>query len=292
MYSRIYDKTGMILEGGGSKGVFTAGVMDHLTEQGIFTSYVTGVSAGACNAIDYISKQVGRTKDCMIIRDKALKYASLHNLMVQKCFFNMDLIFDRFPNELLPFDYDEFFSSVHDGIDYELVVTNCNTGKAEYIREDFDRARLMMLARASSSLPFLAPIVFIDGKPYMDGGIGDSIPLGHSLKKGNTKNVLVLTKQRGYRKKPFGMNRIALVEEHFRKYPAFIKAVIHRPAVYNRQLELIERMEDRGMIFVIRPRIAPVSRTERNPDTLEGFYEHGRAVAEEMTESLLRYLES
>lgn len=282
----------MILEGGGSKGVFTAGVIDYITEQGIYTSFVSGVSAGACNTVDYISGQVGRTKNCMIIRDKAIKYASVRNLIVKKSFFNMDLIFDRFPNELLPFDYDTFFDRTHNGIDYDLVVTNCITGRAEYLHEDYDRARLMMMARASSSLPFLAPMVTIDGVPYMDGGIADSIPLGHAIKKGIKKNVVVLTKQRGYRKKPYSQSHIALAEEHFRKYPNFIRSMIHRPLVYNRQLSLIEQMEDAGMIFVIRPEIEPVSRTERNADVLEKFYRHGRVVAGELFDDMIGYLES
>ena len=288
---RLYKNTGMILEGGGSKGVFTSGVLDYFTEQGVFTSYVAGVSAGACNAVDYVSKQSGRTKDCMIIRDKAYKYASVKNLVIKKYYFDMDLIFERFPNELIPFDYEEYFRSVNDNVTCELVTTNCRTGRPEYMSEKENGGRLMLCARASSSLPFMAPVVMIDGEPYMDGGLSDSIPVGRSLRLGNRKNVLVLTKQRGYRKKPCGIHQAALIEERYRKYPALVRDIIYRPAVYNRQLSLIEQMEDEGMIYVIRPEIEPVSRTERNPDTLEGFYEQGRAVAEDVINDMTDYLE-
>ena len=292
MTNRVFEDTGMILEGGGSKGVFTAGVLDYFTEQGVFTSYVAGVSAGACNAVDYISKQPGRTKSCMVIRDKAYEYASLTNLIVKRNFFDMDLIFDRFPNELIPFDYDEYFSSIASGVRCDIVATNCITGRAEYLHEKSDGKRLMMLARASSSLPFLAPMVNIDGTPYMDGGIADSIPLGHAFRCGVKKNILILTKQRGYRKQPFGTNRIAVTEQKFGKYPEFIRTYIHRPEVYNRQLEIIERLEDEGKIFVIRPEIEPVKRTEHNADTLDGFYDHGRVVAEEVIDDMVSFMES
>ena len=287
----FYEKTGMILEGGGSKGVFTAGVLDYLMHMGVRTSYVAGVSAGACNAVDYVSEQPERTKKCTIIREKALKFASIKNIAVKRSYFDMDLIFDRFPNELIPFDYDTYFDNVNNGVDCETVITNCITGKSEYWDVKDDRKLLMDVVRASSTLPFLAPVVNIKGTPYMDGGFSDSIPLGRSFRKGNTKNIVILTKSFGYRKKKTSASYARLMVDSYGKYPGLCRAAINRSRVYNRQLDIVERLEREGRIFVLRPTAKPVSRTERNPRLLDRFYENGIEEAEKNFDALMRYLE-
>ncbi len=292
MITEIYEKTGMILEGGGSKGVFTAGVLDHLMKMGIQTSYVSGVSAGSCNALDYVSDQPGRTRKSMIIRDKAMKYASFKNIVKKRSFFDMDLLFDRFPNELVPFDYDTYFENVKDGIECEIVVTNCLTGKVEYIAVRSGKKRLMDVARASSTLPFLAPIAYIDGLPYMDGGFADSVPVGRSIMLGNRKNIVILTKRKGYRmSEPKAAYRELMIERYGRDYPKFVTTALHRHVMYNRQMDIIDRLEDEGRIFVIRPEIKPVSRTEQNADLLDEFYNHGVERAVESYDDLKTYLD-
>ncbi len=282
----------MILEGGGSKGVFSAGVLDFLMKMGLKTSYVNGVSAGCCNAVDYVSDQIGRTRKCTIIRDKALKYASLKNIVKKRSFFDMDLLFDRFPNELIPFDYETFFENVNNGIDCEIVVTNCLTGKAEYMNIKSGNKDLMDAARASSTLPFLAPIAYIKGVPYMDGGFSDSVPVGRSIMLGNRKNIVVLTKQKGYRMKEPSEAYIKLMIKRYGQYPAFVTTAIHRHVMYNRQMEIIDRLEAEGRIFVIRPEMKPVSRTEQNADVLDEFYSHGIQRAQDEYDSLTGYLNS
>ena len=169
-----YNETALVLEGGGNRGVFTAGVLDYLMEQKVEFPYVVGVSAGACNAMDYVSGQVGRTRRCMIVENKEYSYISLKNILDKKSLFDMDMIFDRYPNEIFPFDFDEYFKS---DIECEMVVTNCLTGEAEYLSEKQDRRRLMDICRASSSIPGMSPMVTIDGQLYLDGGAADSIPL-------------------------------------------------------------------------------------------------------------------
>ena len=202
------NQAALILEGGGNRGVFTAGVLDYLMEQSTEFSYVTGVSAGACNAVDFVSKQRGRTRQCMILEDKEYSYISMGNMIKNRSLFDMDMLFDRYPNEIFPFDFDTYFQS---NTECELVVTNCNTGEAEYLSEKEDRQKLMNICRASSSLPVVSPIVELDGEMYLDGGIADSIPVIHAMKKGFRKNVVILTRNYGYRKEKPGKSKALYV---------------------------------------------------------------------------------
>lgn len=281
------NETALVLEGGGNRGVFTAGALDYLMEQGVRFSYVTGVSAGACNAIDYVSGQIGRTRDCMIVEDREYRSISLKNVVENHSLFDMDMIFDRYPNEIFPFDYEQYFAS---GILCEMVVTNCLTGEAEYLSEEKDRKRLLDICRASSSIPGVSPMVEIDGTPYVDGGVGDSIPLIHAMKEGHRKNVVILTRNRGYRKKKPGKSR-AFYMAAFKKYPNLRDALLNRYQVYNRTLELIEKWEKEGHIFVLRPEIPAVSRTEQNQEALKAFYDHGYEVMRDRLGELYDYLE-
>lgn len=278
--------TGLVLEGGATRGVFTSGVLDYLMERGLYLPYVAGVSAGACNAVDYVSRQIGRTRDCMIQKEKEYKYISLKHTLKTRHLFNMDMVFDRYPNEIYPFDYETYF---HSPLRCEMVVTNCLTGRAEYLDERTDKQRLMDICRASSSVPVATPMVRVDGTPYMDGGIADSIPIIRSLKLGNKKNVLVLTREAGYRKRPLKKSR-ALYMAKYKEYPNFVKAILRRSYIYNKTLSYIEKWEAQGKLFVIRPRTKTVSRTEQNHEALTAFYQHGYDLMEESYEKLLEYL--
>ena len=178
-------KATLVLEGGANRGVFTSGVLDYLMEKDMYMSNVIGVSAGACNAVDYVSKQAGRSRECVIHREKEYDYVyGLKKTLKEKALMDMDMLFDKFPNEIYPFDFETYFASE---MECELVVTNCITGDAEYLSEDKDAERLMKICRASSSMPLAAPIANVDGIPYMDGGLADSIPIEYALEKGNDK---------------------------------------------------------------------------------------------------------
>ena len=229
------NQAALILEGGGNRGVFTAGVLDYLMEQNTEFSYVTGVSAGACNAVDFVSKQIGRTRQCMIQEDKEYSYISMSNVIKNKSLFDMDMLFDRYPNEIFPFDFDTYFQSQ---TECELVVTNCNTGEAEYLSEKENRQRLMNICRASSSLPVVSPIVELDGEMYLDGGIADSIPVIHAMKKGFRKNVVILTRNYGYRKEKPGKSK-ALYVAALREHPQLLNTLLNRYRSYNKTLDLI-----------------------------------------------------
>lgn len=280
-------KTGLVLEGGGTRGVFTSGVLDYLMEKQVYFPYIVGVSCGSCNAVDYVSGQIGRTRDCMILSKPGDSYMGLKYYLKSRNFIDMDRIFDKFPNEEIPFDYDAYFAS---DIRCQLVVTNCLTGEAEYMEERNDRQRLMAICRASSSLPLISQVTEVDGIPYLDGGLADSIPIRHSLKLGNKKNVIVLTRNPGYRK-GHNSHTDRLCQVKYREYPNLVKSILRRPYVYNRTLELIERLEAEGRVFVIRPQVPAVSRTENNKEALTAFYQHGYDQMKEDYDKLMDYLE-
>lgn len=277
----------LVLEGGGTRGVFTAGVLDYLLKKHVKLPYVIGVSAGACNAIDYVSEQIGRTKDCTIIQDKNKRFIGTKDALKKGYFFDMDRLFDEYPNRLFPFDFDTYFAS---DIQCEVVVTNCLTGEAMYLSEKQDKERLLTICRASSSIPLISPVVDVDGIPCVDGGVADSVPLIHSMKLGHQKNVVVLTRNKGYRKKAPGKSRL-LYTAALKKYPNLLNALLNRYRNYNRVMELIEKWEEEGHIFVIRPEVEPVSRTEQNVEKLTEFYDHGYQLMEQRLGELQAYLE-
>ena len=200
----------------------------------------------------------------------------------------MDLIFDKYPNELIPFDYDTYFGS---DITCEIVTTNCITGKAEYMTEDHDRERLMKICRASCSMPLLTPIVNVDDIPYLDGGLADSVPVRHAQKIGNEKIVVILTKNRGYRKKVISPALQRVYKRAYKSYPNLIRTIFRRSFEYNKMMNHIDQLEKSGEIFVLRPQMKPVSRLERNKESLEAFYEHGYSYMEHRMDDLLAYLE-
>lgn len=282
-------KATMILEGGATRGVFTSGVLDYLMEQDLYISHVIGVSAGSCNAVDYVSRQPGRTRDCMILTDKKDDYVhGFRKAIREKSLMNMDMIFDTYPNETFPFDFETYFQSE---IKCEIVATNCLTGKAEYLDERQDRARLMKLCRASCSMPLLTPIVRVDGVPYLDGGLADSVPIQRALTYGNRKIVVILTRNLGYRKKRVSKGMARVYREAYRSYPDLLRAIMTRSLYYNRTMEQIERLEEEGRIFVLRPQVKTVSRLERNAEILTGFYEHGYHLMGREYDRLTEYLE-
>lgn len=280
----------VVLEGGATRGVFTSGVLDYLMEKEVYLSHVIGVSAGSCNGVDYVSRQIGRTRDCMIHKEKEYSYYyGFTKFIREKSLLDMDMIFDKYPNGLFPFDYDTYFSS---DMECELVATNCETGKAEYLTETEDGDRLMKMCRASSSMPLLSPMVKLDGVPYLDGGLADSIPAARALKKGNKKVVVILTRNPGYKKKPISKGTVKLYQKAYKSYPNLVRTAAYRNVQYNRQLKLVERLEKEGKIYVLRPLIPPVSRLEKNYDTLMNFYEHGYSLMKREYDSLMKYLES
>ena len=278
--------TALVLEGGGSRGVFTAGILDYFMEKDIYFPYVVGVSAGACNALDYCSKQIGRSRDTFIIRDKSLKSVSFGNFIKTGYFYDMDKPFYEFPYKYFPFDFETFKSS---GIICEMVATDIDTGKSVYLTDNNDNDRILNICRASSTLPLLAPIVHLDGRRYMDGGLSDSIPYGRSIMQGYKKHVVILTREMGYRKKLKSKSN-EILRQVYKNEPTLVRTCLKRPKVYNRQLDILERLEREGRVFVIRPTEKPVGRIENNPDRLDSFYQHGYNTAVRVFDDMMEYI--
>ena len=273
---RIDRNTGLVLEGGGMRGVFTSGVLDGFMKHDLYFRYVVAVSAGACNGMSYISRQPRRARISNIDYLARYKYIGIRHLVTQGCIFDRDLLYDKFPNQYLPFDFDTFFNSPST---FEMVTTNCLTGQPMYLSERHDRQRALDIVRASSSLPYVSKIVMVDGTPMLDGGIVDSIPLQRAIDTGHAFNVLVLTRNKGYRNtgRDYKIPRFV-----YRNYPRLRVALSRRIAAYNEQLDWIDRMEAEGRIVCIRPqRPMEVTRMEKDTARLERLYEEGFALGEQ-----------
>lgn len=276
---QIDRKTALVLEGGGMRGVFTSGVLDAFMKHDLTFPYVVAVSAGACNGMSYVSHQPRRARISNIDYLARYKYIGLRHLVTQGCIFDRELLYDKFPNQYLPFDFDTFFSSP---MTFEMVTTNCLTGQPMYLSERHDRQRALDIVRASSSLPYVSKIVDVDGIPMLDGGIVDSIPLQHAIDMGHPTNVLVLTRNRGNRDTGKDMKIPRFI---YRKYPRLRVVLSRRLAAYNAQLEYVERMEDEGRVICIRPeRPMEVDRIEKDIAKLERLYEEGFALGERFCE--------
>lgn len=276
---QIDRKTALVLEGGGMRGVFTSGVLDAFMKHDLTFPYIVAVSAGACNGMSYVSHQPRRARISNIDYLARYKYIGLRHLVTQGCIFDRELLYDKFPNQYLPFDFDTFFSSP---MTFEMVTTNCLTGQPMYLSERHDRQRALDIVRASSSLPYVSKIVDVDGIPMLDGGIVDSIPLQHAIDMGHPTNVLVLTRNRGYRDTGKDMKIPRFI---YRKYPRLRLVLSRRLAAYNAQLEYVERMEDEGRVICIRPeRPMEVDRIEKDIAKLERLYEEGFALGERFCE--------
>ena len=277
---QIGRKTGLVLEGGGMRGVFTSGVLDAFMKYELYFPYVVAVSAGACNGLSYMSHQPRRARYSNIDMLRKYDYISLKRLLTQGSIFDPNILYERFPNEIVPFDYETYRENP---AVYEIVTTNCLTGRAEYLTEKTDPKRLTAIVKASSSLPYVAQITEVDGVPMLDGGIVDSIPVVRAIDKGYSPNVVILTRNRGFRSSE---PDIKVPKLFYGEYPRLRVALSRRVEEYNKQLELIERMEDWGEVICIRPeRPMEVDRLCRDVEKLEALYEEGFMLGEQFISS-------
>lgn len=265
---------GLVLEGGGMRGVFTNGVLDYFLDKNIEFPYTIGVSAGAGNGLSYISKQRGRGKQVNIDQYEKYNFVGLKFLIKKRSIFDFDYLYHEIPEKILPYDYEAYFSSRQR---FEMVTSNCLSGEANYLEDKSDKDRLLAIARASGSLPFVCPIAYVDGVPMLDGGITDSIPIERAQSQGYKKNIVVLTRNKDYRKKGKDLKLPPFV---YRKYPAIRRAMEQRSTLYNNQLALIDKLEEEGKVFVIRPeRPIEVDRLEKDISKLRALYEEGYELA-------------
>ena len=278
---QIDDKSALVLEGGGMRGVFTCGVLDYLMDNKIIFPYSVGVSAGACNGLSYMSHQRGRGKYSNIDLLVKYKYIGIRPLLKKRGLIDQQLLFHRFPDRILPYNYKAYAENPGR---FEMVTTDCVSGKPCYWEEKYDEKRIIDIVKASSSLPYACPIIHVDGKPMLDGGIVDSIPLQRAFDQGYENCVVVLTRNKGYRKSD---KEVMVPRFIYKEYPRLRVALRNRNKVYNEQLELVERLEDEGKIKVIRP-LKPivVDRMETNVRKLTDLYEEGYECAKRMFEAI------
>ncbi len=280
-------RVGLVLEGGSMRGLYTAGVLDTFMDENIKIDGFVGVSAGAIFGVNYFSKQRGR----VIRYNKAFcrdsRYMSLKSLLTtgnminrKFAFYDVTTMYDIFDNETF----------MKNNTGYAAAATNVETGEAEYI-EVTNVLEELELLRATSAIPFVSQIVDFKGKKYLDGGIGDSIPIRKGMELGYDKIIVVLTRPLDYRKKPYSRGIMWAIKMKYKKYPRLIEAIANRHNVYNDTIDLIRDLEEKGKIFVMRPsQKLDVGVIERDADKLQAVYDLGRNDCNSRMEDLKEYL--
>lgn len=273
-------KVGLVFEGGGLRGIFSAGVNDCLLDKNINVDYVVGVSAGSCNLYQYIGKNRGYIKRCLIQKNKFNSFYGVPQMISSHKYVDLDKIFDEYA-EQYGFSYDEF---IKNQIDWEVVVSNIETGQAEYMHtKDVERSKI--IGKASCSMPGFTSPVKIDESLYLDGGICDSIPVQRALDKGCDKLIIVLTRKKGnfsVMKEPTKI----LFRRMYSDYPNFIDAVMKRNDLYKNQVALAEKLEAEGKAIIIRPSMQEVGRLESDEDELNLSYFHGYTKTKEYLDKI------
>ncbi len=280
-------KTGLVLEGGALRAIFSSGVCDGLLEGGVMADYVVGVSAGIAYGVSYVSKQPRRNLEVVTRFAPDKRYMGWRNLTDPKnhSYFGLKFAYDTIPNELVPFDYDTF--AAYPG-EVEAVVTNLNTGKADYLSVPRQDKKSVVL-QASCAMPLLFPIFTINGQPYLDGGIGDAIPWRRALDKCD-RVIVVLTRPRNYRRKPDHM--MNLIRKRYRNYPEFVTAMERRAEVYNQDRDALFQAEREGKLLAIVPKSTlGVARTERDTEKLRLLWAAGYQMAADRMDEIRDYLQ-
>lgn len=269
-------KTGIVLEGGALRAIFSSGVCDGLLEGNIMPDYLIGVSAGIAYGVSYLSRQPRRNLEVVTTYASDHRYMGMNNLADKRnrSYFGLKFAYDTIPNELIPFDYDAF--AAYPG-QVEAVVTNLNTGKADYM-EVPRLDRNSQLLQATCAMPLMFPIYHLNGQPYLDGGVADSIPWRRAMDQGCDRVMVVMTHPRDYVRKQERL--MPLIRKTYREYPNFVAAMEDRAQRYNEDREQIFDLERQGKLLVIAPdSTMGVSRTERNPEKLRLLWAKGYQAA-------------
>lgn len=276
--------SGLVLEGGGTRAIYTSGVLDAFIEEGIEFPYVIGVSAGSCNAVSFIGKCFRRQHDITMNYCNDKRYMSLQSMIKNGEYLNTDWIFGELSYELCPLDYDTYEKS---GAVMCAVVTNAATGKAEYMYPKGAFRDGCPELEASCCLPGATKGVVIGDQLYFDGGLVDSIPLERAIDDGCQKCVVILTQHKGYQKKPTSNRLVKL----FKKYPLIAEAVKNRHTAYNAQLDYVYAMQEQGLAYVIQPN-APLgaSTLEKDLSKLEAIYQLGYKQGKQHAQAVKEYL--
>ena len=265
-------RTGLVMEGGAIRTIFSAGVCDAFLDADLMPDYFIGVSAGSAYGVSYLSRQKWRNLDIVCHYANDRRYMGIGNLLNprNRSYFGLTFSYETIPNELIPFDYEAFAQYPGEA---EAVVTNLNTGRADYLPVPRQDEHFTVL-QATCAMPMLFPIFHIDGQPYLDGGCADPIPYQRAFDQGCDRVVVILTRERSYRRQPEKMERF--IDRHYRKYPNFIETMHHRSQQYNECRERLFRLEREGKVIVITPKTtAGFSRTERDLDKIRALWQDG-----------------
>lgn len=282
-------KTGIVLEGGALRTIFSSGACDGLLEAGLLPDYVIGVSAGIAYGVSYVSRQFGRNLEILTKYANDKRYMGKRNLLrpANRCYFGLKFTYEDIPNRLVPFDYDTFAAFPGE---VEAVVTNLNTGKAEYLPVP-RRDEHFLLLQATCAMPLLFPVYHLDGMPCLDGGAADAIPYERAFEMGCDRVVVVLTRPLEYRKKPYQAAAEKAIRRRYQNFEQLTEQILNRYENYNRQVQLVADLEKRGEIFVIRPsRTIHLSRIEKRKEKLLEMYHLGEEDCRSRMKDLEEYL--
>lgn len=279
--------TGLVLEGGAIRTIYSSGVCDGFLEQGWMADYVVGVSAGIAYGVSYVSRQQGRNLEILekYVNDK--RYMGKRNLLRRhnRSYFGLDFVYDEIPNHLIPFDF-ETFGAFPGRV--EAGVTNLETGEADYYPVRMDDRRFVLL-RASCAMPLLFPVYHINKKPYLDGGVADGVPFRRALAQGCDKLVVVLSRERSYYRSPEKAEK--LICRRYQEYPHFCRAVASRAERYNRDHAQLLELEAEGKAMIFAPKSTRgFSRTEKDVDKIRTLWQEGYEEALRRKEELRRFL--
>ncbi|WP_297489445.1 patatin family protein [uncultured Cetobacterium sp.] len=283
------NNTGLVLEGGGLRGVYTSGVLDYFLTQNLEFNYTIGVSAGAIYSASYASRQKERNLEIELKYLDDERYMGLKYLIKTGNYINLDFAYRKMTYEYFPFDFETFKNNNRE---FKVGAFNCLTGETEFFsKKDYKNTEdLLQALIATGSLPFLSKERLLNNKIYLDGGIAAPIPLEESIKDGNDKHVIILTQEKEYKK--LAMRPQSLIKTYYRKYPKVAKALIERHEVYNNLLKKINELEKSGKVFVIRPtENLEVGRLERDLSKIEALYHLGISDAKNIYNNLLQWLE-
>ncbi len=268
---------GLVLEGGTFRPMFSCGVMDALLDNNVEFPYVIGVSAGISNGVSYVSKQRRRNIDIIMKFRKDKRYLGLRNIFSDKSLFGISFVYKEIPEKYFPFDYDTYYSSPST---VKVGVTNAQTGKIEYLDGKKTDRHFNMLV-ATCALPLIFPEIKIDGTPYYDGGLTDSIPAEKAIKDGNDKLLIILTQPEGYIKKLGSGNKFA-AKILKKKYPNLVEPLLTRHEMYNKQVKYCEELEKQGKAIILRPsKEVAINSFEKDLSKIERIYNYGYNLAAE-----------
>jgi len=279
------NKIGLVLEGGGHRGIYTAGILDVFAQNNISFDGIMGVS-GCIHGVSFLSGQIGRSVRYTTRFCNNPSYMSFKSLIKTGDFFNVDFCYYKLPETLDPFDNDAFDKNP---TPFYAVCSDVKTGKAVYHKCDSVRGEKIKWIQASASMPLAAKIVKIDEGEFLDGGITDSIPIKKMQELGYSKNIVILTQEAGYRKKPNSL--LPLIKRVYKKYPELINAIQNRHIIYNQQLDYLEEQEKLGNVIIIRPSQKPqAGRIEKDKEKILSTYNLGRNDAEKLLETVKNFI--